>query len=62
MITTSFAVSWLLLKWACGAPGKDCSDEFDEIGHSKAAQEMLKKWEIGDFEVRSACFVSLLVA
>ena len=31
--------------------GKDASEDFDEIGHSKAAQEMLDKWVIGDFEV-----------
>lgn len=31
--------------------GKDATEDFDEIGHSKAANEMLKKFEIGDFQV-----------
>ncbi|KAK9794396.1 hypothetical protein WJX73_008854 [Symbiochloris irregularis] len=30
--------------------GKDASEDFDEIGHSKAAKDMLAKYIIGDYE------------
>ncbi|KAL4447198.1 hypothetical protein ABPG77_007231 [Micractinium sp. CCAP 211/92] len=29
--------------------GKDATEEFEEIGHSRAAKEMLDKYYIGDF-------------
>lgn len=31
--------------------GKDATEEFEEIGHSRAAKEMLDKYYIGDFAV-----------
>ncbi len=31
--------------------GKDSTEDFEEIGHSKAAQEMLDKYLIGTYEV-----------
>lgn len=32
------------------ATGKDATEDFEEIGHSNAAREMLDKYYIGDFE------------
>lgn len=34
----------------CGA-GKDATEDFEEIGHSSTAKEMLNDYYIGDFEV-----------
>lgn len=34
------------------APGKDATEDFEEIGHSRAAKEMLGKYYIGEFAVR----------
>ena len=34
------------------AAGKDATEDFEEIGHSNSAREMLDKYEIGKFEVR----------
>lgn len=31
--------------------GKDATEDFEEIGHSNAAKEMLAKYVIGDFDV-----------
>jgi hypothetical protein len=31
--------------------GKDATEDFDEIGHSRAAKEMLAKYYIGDYAV-----------
>lgn len=31
--------------------GKDATEDFEEIGHSNAAKELLSKYIIGDFEV-----------
>ena len=31
------------------AAGKDATDDFEDVGHSPHAREMLKKYEIGDF-------------
>ena len=31
--------------------GKDSTEDFDEIGHSKTAQDMLKDYYIGEFKV-----------
>ena len=33
--------------------GKDATEDFEEIGHSNAAKEMLKKYHIGSYEVRA---------
>ena len=35
----------------CFAVGKDASEDFDEIGHSKSAREMLAQYKIGKFKV-----------
>ena len=40
------------------AAGKDATEDFEEIGHSNSAREMLDKYEIGKFEVR-CCTVAL---
>jgi cytochrome b involved in lipid metabolism len=32
--------------------GKDATEDFEEIGHSNAAKEMLTKYHIGSYEVR----------
>ena len=32
--------------------GKDATEDFEEIGHSNAAKEMLDKYLVGDFAVR----------
>lgn len=37
--------------WRPGA-GKDATEDFEEIGHSRAAKEMLTKYYIGEFAVR----------
>jgi len=50
-----------LLLWGCEAiyavlfvwSGKDATEDFEEIGHSNAAREMLDKYYIGEFEVSS---------
>lgn len=34
-----------------GLTGKDATEDFEEIGHSNAAKEMLAKYLIGDFDV-----------
>lgn len=34
--------------------GRDATEDFEEIGHSNAAREMLDKYVIGDFEGGSA--------
>jgi len=34
--------------------GKDATQDFEEIGHSNSAREMLAKYYIGDFAVRVA--------
>jgi cytochrome b involved in lipid metabolism len=31
--------------------GRDATEDFEEIGHSNAAREMLDKYLVGDFEV-----------
>ncbi len=31
--------------------GKDATEDFEEIGHSNAAKDLLSKYIIGDFEV-----------
>jgi hypothetical protein len=31
--------------------GKDATEDFEEIGHSNNARELLKKYEIGEYEV-----------
>mmetsp|Transcript_40200 Transcript_40200/g.111709 ORF Transcript_40200/g.111709 Transcript_40200/m.111709 type:complete len:137 (+) Transcript_40200:151-561(+) len=36
------------------AAGRDATDEFDDIGHSAAALEQMKDYEIGTFEGGSA--------
>lgn len=33
--------------------GKDATEDFEEIGHSNAAREMLDKYYIGEFDVSS---------
>ena len=38
----------MLAAWS----GKDATEDFEEIGHSKAAREMLDKYYVGEFEVR----------
>lgn len=35
--------------------GKDASEDFDEIGHSSAATDMLKDYLIGSLSVSWAC-------
>jgi cytochrome b involved in lipid metabolism len=32
--------------------GKDATEDFEEIGHSNAAKEMLAKYLVGDLKVR----------
>jgi cytochrome b involved in lipid metabolism len=32
--------------------GKDATEDFEEIGHSNNARELLAKYEIGEYEVR----------
>ncbi len=32
--------------------GKDATEDFEEIGHSNAAKDLLSKYIVGDFEVR----------
>lgn len=34
--------------------GKDATEDFEEIGHSNAAREMLDRYYVGEFEVRMA--------
>jgi len=34
--------------------GKDGTDDFEEIGHSNTAKEMLESYYIGEYEVRFA--------
>lgn len=34
--------------------GKDATEDFEEIGHSNNARELLAKYEIGEYEVRLA--------
>ncbi|KAL6766548.1 CYB1 [Auxenochlorella protothecoides x Auxenochlorella symbiontica] len=31
------------------APGKDATEDFEEIGHSKTAKDMLKEYYVGEF-------------
>ena len=31
--------------------GKDATEDFEEIGHSNAAKDLLEKYVVGDFEV-----------
>ena len=31
--------------------GKDATEDFEEIGHSNAAKDLLSKYIVGDFEV-----------
>jgi cytochrome b involved in lipid metabolism len=38
--------------WPNICAGKDATEEFEEIGHSSTAQEMLEKYLIGNFAVR----------
>lgn len=38
----------------CLRAGKDATQDFEEIGHSNSAREMLNKYYIGDFAVRLA--------
>ena len=44
-----------------GLAGKDASEDFEEIGHSNSAKEMLAKYVIGSYEVRAGfagvCFM-----
>ena len=39
--------------------GKDSTEDFDEIGHSKTAQDMLKDYYIGEFKVGFLCGANL---
>lgn len=39
--------------------GKDATEDFEEIGHSNAAKEMLDKYLIGDFEGGAAAAAKL---
>jgi cytochrome b involved in lipid metabolism len=32
--------------------GKDATEDFEEIGHSNSAKELLEKYVIGKYEVR----------
>lgn len=45
--------------------GRDATEDFEEIGHSNAAREMLDKYIIGDFEVpplvQLSCALQLLL-
>ena len=43
--------------------GKDATEDFEEIGHSNAAKEMLAKYVIGDFDVSllKSCSQSMLL-
>lgn len=36
-----------------GLAGKDATEDFEEIGHSNSAKEMLTKYVIGSYEVRT---------
>ena len=36
-----------------GLAGKDATEDFEEIGHSNSAKEMLTKYVIGSYEVRA---------
>ena len=36
-----------------GLAGKDATEDFEEIGHSNSAKEMLAKYIIGSYEVRA---------
>ena len=44
-----------------GLAGKDATEDFEEIGHSNSAKEMLTKYVIGSYEVRAGsgggCFM-----
>lgn len=40
---------------ACCVSGKDATEDFDEIGHSKSARELLANYKIGAYAVRSLC-------
>lgn len=46
-----------------GLAGKDATEDFEEIGHSNSAKEMLAKYVIGSYEVRAGfsggCFLGL---
>jgi hypothetical protein len=37
--------------WAAAATGRDASDDFDDVGHSKNALNMMEKFLIGDLQV-----------
>ena len=38
--------------------GKDATEDFEEIGHSNAAKDLLSKYIVGDFEVCRYKFLS----
>ena len=54
--SSSVRAAILLCLLACllAPAGKDASEDFEEIGHSRAAKEMLAKYYIGEFAVRQA--------
>jgi cytochrome b involved in lipid metabolism len=39
----------------CVCAGKDATQDFEEIGHSKSARDMLDKYLIGAFAVSLSC-------
>ena len=59
---TSSPVRGLGVEWAVFSicrhwlvAGRDATEDFDSIGHSKSAVAMLDKYYIGDVEVRMPC-------
>jgi hypothetical protein len=44
------AIAVIHTKQSHHSPGKDATEDFDEIGHSNAAKEQLEQFYIGDFE------------
>lgn len=45
----------------CVVAGKDATQDFEEIGHSKSARDMLDKYLLGEFAV-SSCYNGLMNA
>jgi cytochrome b involved in lipid metabolism len=41
--------------------GKDGTDDFEEIGHSNTAKEMLESYYIGEYEVSFVVIISMVL-
>lgn len=45
----------------CYTTGKDATEDFEEIGHSSTAKEMLDKYLIGNFAVSNLYYYKLFL-